>query len=136
MDRIKPNLPVTVAQDLRQWGSKRVMRSALAGNTVKTEMARVALEEPRNVQVTVLYSVPYDTNQNDTRIKVAFGTGTDSTTVQVREGVHVFPAQNLQAVAERLDPWNLVTPHPDNQVTVYLTLTDNPPAWVLYDEVP
>ena len=136
MDRVKPNLPVTVAQDLRQWGSTRLMRSALAGNTVKTECARVALEEPRNVQVTVIYSEPYDTNQNDTRVRVSFGVGTCSTTVEVREGVHIFPCQNLQAVAERLDPWNMITAHPDNNVTVYCTLTDEPPSWVAYDEVP
>lgn len=137
MDRIRPTLPVTDGQYLQQWGAKRTLRCAAAGNnTPQQELARVTLEEPRNVQVTVGYSAPYSAGFNDTRVQVTYGTGTASSTVQIREGVHVFPAQNLRAVAMRLDVWNIIAPHPDCTVDVYCTLTDEPPSWVAYDEVP
>lgn len=136
MDRIKPNLPVTTAQDLRQWGSKKTVQSQPSGITVMTEAARVALEEPRNVQVTISYSESYSAASNDTRVEITYGTGTASSAVQVREGTHVFPAQNLRAVVRRFDAFNMIVAHPPCTVDVYCTLTDEPPSWVAYDEVP
>lgn len=134
--RIKPTLPTTIIQDLRQWGSRHIMESQRFNNSAPTEAARVTLEEPRNIQVTIQYSTPYSVFSNDTRAEITYGVGTTSSTVQVQEGVHVFPCQNLHVVLRRFDDFTLDVPHPACSVEVYCTLTDDPPSWVLYDEVP
>ena len=136
----KQTFPATKIQDLRNYGSSRLFRSINVNNSgfsgAPLELARLTLEEPRSITLTISYSTKYDSVTNDTRVQVRFGAGQSNQIVEVKEGVHTFPAQNIVVTGKRYDTFNMITAHPDCTVTAFIQVTDDPPSWVLYDEVP